>query len=127
MRSSPPLPTATDGAHATTTPDIAPHSVAVVAAETRRLERQLLAWGPMPRHRLVQRCGAHRWREGTFEEAVRQGLRTGQLRQLPLDWFAAGTRRDDRPPDASPADASPADASPADARTADAGPPDART
>ncbi|MGA9857308.1 MAG: hypothetical protein WBQ18_05555 [Solirubrobacteraceae bacterium] len=78
--------------------DFARHRATIVAAETRRLERELLALGPMHRDRLAERCGTHRWREGTFEEAVHQGIQTGQLRRLPFDWIAAGTSRGDVPP-----------------------------
>lgn len=65
------------------------HRARVISAETRRLQRRLLELGPMPRERLARTCGADRWREGTFEEALVEGLRTGQLRQLPLDWIEA--------------------------------------
>lgn len=55
----------------------------------RRLERRLLAIGPMPRQKLAESCGATRWREGTFEEAVQEGIRVGRIRQLPLGWLEA--------------------------------------
>ena len=76
------------------------HRATVIAAEVRRLQRQLLAIGPMPRHRLAERCGADRWREGTFEEAIHEGVRLGMLRELPLGWIEAtigpqGTNRAD--------------------------------
>ncbi|HEY5431204.1 MAG TPA: hypothetical protein VIK04_18955 [Solirubrobacteraceae bacterium] len=61
-----------------------------MAAEARRLQRELLALGPMHRDRLARLCGAEHWREGTFEEAIREGERTGALRQIPLGWIAAG-------------------------------------
>ncbi len=67
------------------------HRATVIAAEVRRLERRLLAIGPMPRDRLAESCGANRWREGTFEEAIREGVRLGTLRQLPLGWVEANT------------------------------------
>lgn len=66
-----------------------PHRERVVAAEVRRLERHLRTVGPMPRHRLAEDCGAERWREGTFEEALNHGLRQGILRELPLGWIEA--------------------------------------
>jgi hypothetical protein len=65
------------------------HRSLIVAAESRRLQRQLLAFGPMHRDRLAHTCGADRWREGTFEEAVLEGVRTGLLRQLPMGWLTA--------------------------------------
>jgi hypothetical protein len=68
-----------------------PHRATVIAAEVRRLERRLLAIGPMPRAKLAESCGAERWREGTFEEAIREGVRLGTLRQLPLGWIEANT------------------------------------
>ncbi len=67
------------------------HRATVIAAEVRRLERRLLAIGPMPREKLAESCGAERWREGTFEEAIREGVRLGTLRQLPLGWIEATT------------------------------------
>lgn len=60
-----------------------------VAAEARRLERQLRTIGPMPREMLARRVGAERWREGSFEEAVRAGIQAGRLRKLPLHWLEA--------------------------------------
>lgn len=65
------------------------HRASVVAAEVTRLERRLRAIGPMHRQRLAEACGADRWREGTFEEAIREGVRLGRLRQLPLGWIEA--------------------------------------
>lgn len=65
------------------------HRARIINAEMRRLQRRLLAYGPMPRQRLARDCGAERWHEGTFEEAVREGIRTGKLRQLPLGWVEA--------------------------------------
>jgi hypothetical protein len=70
----------------------------VIAAEVRRLERRLLAIGPMPREKLAESCGAGRWREGTFEEAIREGVRVGTLRQLPLGWIEANTGTQGSPP-----------------------------
>jgi hypothetical protein len=68
------------------------HSAAVVAAETRRLQRRLRAYGPMPRARLAEISGSRGWREGTFEQAVKEGIRSGKLEQLPLGWLK-GTDR----------------------------------
>jgi hypothetical protein len=65
------------------------HRARVISVETRRLERRLLELGPMPRERLARCCGAERWREGTFQEAVVEGVRTGRLRELPLGWIEA--------------------------------------
>ncbi|HTW13224.1 MAG TPA: hypothetical protein VME01_10800 [Solirubrobacteraceae bacterium] len=60
-----------------------------VAAEARRLEGELLKWGPMPREELAARAGASHWRDGTFVEALQAGERQGRLRLLPLGWVAA--------------------------------------
>lgn len=68
------------------------HSAAVVAAETRRLQRHLRAYGPMPRARLADISGSRSWREGTFEQAVKQGIRSGKLEQLPLGWLKSTDR-----------------------------------
>lgn len=67
------------------------HRDRVVAAETRRLQRELRAIGPMPREKLAELCHADRWSEGSLDEAVRAGVRAGKLRELPLGWVAAGT------------------------------------
>jgi hypothetical protein len=67
------------------------HRATVIAAEVRRLERHLLAIGPMPREKLAESCNSGRWREGTFEEAIQEGVRRGTLRQLPLGWVEANT------------------------------------
>jgi hypothetical protein len=81
--------TNSDGQDGTRSPAVDGHRARVIGAETRRLERRLREYGPMPRERLAQACGAERWREGTFEEAVIEGLRTGRLRELPLGWIEA--------------------------------------
>lgn len=65
---------------------------AVVISETRRLERVLRVFGPMRRDALADAVRAQRWRDGTFQEAVRGGLRRGTLSRLPLGWLKA-TRR----------------------------------
>lgn len=65
---------------------------ACVAAAARRLERQLRTIGPMPRAMLARRADAQHWREGSFEEAVDEGLRAGRLRKLPLQWLEAAER-----------------------------------
>jgi hypothetical protein len=61
---------------------------AIVAAELRRIERQLRAFGPMPRRALSRSCGERSWRDGSVTEAVREGIRQHRLKQLPLDWIA---------------------------------------
>ncbi len=66
-----------------------PHRARVIAAEVRRLERRLRAIGPMHRDTLAESCGTQRWREGTFEEAIQEGVRLGVLRRLPLGWIEA--------------------------------------
>lgn len=79
------------------------HRATVVSAEMRRLEIQLLALGPMPRERLADQCHADRWHEGTFQEAVQQGLRTHRLQELPMGWLKAN-----QPTAAPPSAAAPA-------------------
>jgi hypothetical protein len=64
------------------------HHAAVVAAELRRIERQLRAVGPMPRRALAELCGEASWRDGNVTEAVREGIRQGRLKELPLGWVA---------------------------------------
>jgi hypothetical protein len=62
---------------------------AIVEAEVRYVERQLRAYGPMSRPMLARRCRERAWREGTLEEAVREGFRQRRLKQLPLGWVAS--------------------------------------
>jgi hypothetical protein len=62
---------------------------AAIAAEIRKLERNLREFGPMPRERLADLAGADRWREGTFEEAVSEGVRQGRLQWMPFHWLKA--------------------------------------
>ncbi len=62
---------------------------AAVAAEIRKLERNLRELGPMPSSRLAELARADRWREGTFEEAVAVGVREGRLAWLPFHWLKA--------------------------------------
>lgn len=75
-----------------------PHRSTVVAAEVRRLQRRLLAIGPMPKQQLARECGAEHWREGTLEEAICEGERQGLLRRLPLGWVEATPRAADSRP-----------------------------
>ncbi len=77
-------------------PEDLSHEERVVAAETRRLQRELRAIGPMPREKLAEICHADHWREGSLDQAVRAGVKTGALRELPLGWVASA----DTPPDA---------------------------
>ena len=46
----------------------------------------------MPRERLADLAGADRWREGTFEEAVSEGVRQGRLQWMPFHWLKAVRR-----------------------------------
>jgi hypothetical protein len=64
------------------------HHAAVVAAELRRIERQLRAVGPMPRRALADSLGGASWRRGNVTEAVRAGIRQHRLKELPLGWIA---------------------------------------
>jgi hypothetical protein len=62
---------------------------AAVAVEIRKLERSLRDLGPMPRERLADLSRADQWREGTFEEAVSEGVRQGRLEWMPFQWLKA--------------------------------------
>lgn len=61
----------------------------LIAAESKRLQRELRALGPMPTERLAELCHADHWQEGTLEEAIAEGVRRGELRRLPLGWVAS--------------------------------------
>jgi len=63
------------------------HSELVLGAEVRRLVRELDPLGPMPRAMLSRKCRASHWREGSFEAAVQEGLRSGALRRLPFGFI----------------------------------------
>ncbi len=84
---SSPTPDANGGGPPRRTPSD-PHDRhrAMVAVEAQRLERTLRSIGPMPLDVLARTVDARHWREGTFQEAVREGVRQGRLRQLPLGW-----------------------------------------
>lgn len=75
--------------HATEHPRDRRRHDAVVAAEIRKLERNLREFGPMPKDRLADLTHADLWREGTFEEAVSAGIRGGRLEQMPFHWLKA--------------------------------------
>ena len=45
----------------------------------------------MSRQKLAEQRGGH-WRDGTFEEAVSEGIRTGRIAPLPLGWLKATHR-----------------------------------
>jgi hypothetical protein len=62
---------------------------AYLDAEVRRLERRLHSIGPAPKKTLARTARTERWREGSFEEAVRRGIRQGRLRELGLGWLEA--------------------------------------
>ncbi len=47
---------------------------------------------PMPRRSLAKASQVDRWREGAFEEAVKEGIAQGKLRELPLDWIESAER-----------------------------------
>jgi predicted AAA+ superfamily ATPase len=63
------------------------HEELVLDAELRRLVRELYTIGPMPRSMLARSCHAYRWREGSFDEAVQEGIRRGVLARLPFDFI----------------------------------------
>jgi hypothetical protein len=58
-----------------------PHRVAAVAAEMRQPERGPYAVGPVPLVAATSR--SRHWRNGPFEDAVRQGLRHARRRRIP--------------------------------------------
>jgi hypothetical protein len=62
---------------------------AILAAEVKRVERELRLYGPMPVSRLARLCGEAAWRDGTLEEVVREGIRQRRLKRLPLGWVAS--------------------------------------
>lgn len=68
------------------------HYAQVLDAEASRLARELRTIGPMTRQALAERCRVRGWRQGSFEAAVRRGVATGRLRQLPYGFLAAPGR-----------------------------------
>jgi hypothetical protein len=63
------------------------HYRIVLCAEVRRLVRELEVMGPLPREMLARQCHASHWRQGSFEAAVRAGIRHGTLRRMPFDFI----------------------------------------
>jgi len=61
------------------------HNAAVMDAEVRRLADELAKFGTLTRDDLARGVDAHLWREGTFDDALRQGVKTGRLVLLPGD------------------------------------------
>jgi len=61
------------------------HGAAVMDAEVRLLADELAKFGTLTRDDLARRVDAHLWREGTFDGALRQGVKTGRLVLLPGD------------------------------------------
>jgi hypothetical protein len=74
------------------------HDQAVLSAEVRRMVRVLRSFGPLPRASLARISQAERWREGSFDHAVKAAIRDGQARELPFDCLAAGRPRGDAGP-----------------------------
>lgn len=66
-----------------------PRHQAKVSAEIRRLETTLWSLGPMPTDTLAHVSHADQWREGSFEEALREGVRQGRLERMPFGWVKA--------------------------------------
>ena len=64
------------------------HDDAVLSAEVRRLVRVLRSYGPLQRASLARISNAERWREGSFDRAVTEAIREGQVRELPFDFIA---------------------------------------
>jgi hypothetical protein len=67
------------------------HYRSILDVEAVRLARELRSLGPMSRERLAYWSGAGRWRQGSFDAAVRHGIATGKIRALPYGYLAAGT------------------------------------
>ncbi len=61
-------------------------------ARQRRLRRVLLGHGILTRHALYELSDAEHWHV-PFEIALERAVRSGRVRRLPDDFYAAGARR----------------------------------
>jgi hypothetical protein len=66
---------------------MARHDEAVIQAEVRRLALALAPFGVLSREALRRQVGGDQWREGSFEQALNRGVRTGALEQLAGDFY----------------------------------------
>jgi hypothetical protein len=48
----------------------------------------LRRFGVLQRDMLEREAAAHGWREGSFEDALREAIRTGEIAPLPYDFYA---------------------------------------
>jgi hypothetical protein len=63
------------------------HDAAVTQAEIRRLALALAPYRVLSRDALEDHAGVQRWREGSFEQAVRAAVKSGALEKLPGGFY----------------------------------------
>ena len=68
------------------------HDRAVLHAEVRRLVLALSPFGVLRRDVLARAAGATRWSDETFEEALTAAVEGGEIKKLPLDFYAIGRK-----------------------------------
>jgi hypothetical protein len=71
---------------------------ALLEVEVRRVMHALAPYGVLRQDALARACGARRWREGQFHDALDAAVATGRVRRLPFGFYAsrAGAPRSDR-------------------------------
>ncbi len=65
----------------------AKHEAAVTAVEARRLALALAPFGVLSRQALLEQAGAHHWRDGSFEQAIRAAAQAGAIEELPGQFY----------------------------------------
>lgn len=61
--------------------------LAVVQAEARRLAQSLQPFGVLRKDQLKDAARAKEWHEGSFESALRVAVDSGEIEQLPFDFY----------------------------------------
>ncbi len=64
------------------------HDRAVLRAEVRCLVHALAPYRVLSRRALERVAGAERWHEGGFDRALAAALEAGEIRRLPLGFYA---------------------------------------
>ena len=71
----------------------AAHAAAITHAEARHLVLTLAPFGVLNREALARECGQVRWKDGSFDQALKAAIADGVIEELPGGFFRAATRR----------------------------------
>jgi hypothetical protein len=69
------------------------HHRALLSADVRRLALALSPYGILHRDALAALVGAQEWREGAFEQALKEAVRQGVIERLPEGFYGDPERR----------------------------------